>query len=76
MENAIKEVQRDLQIMYDRHTLIVREFTYMVRRLNLNVTAEGAWKDFLGKGSTSGGGYICHCIFPGKEERRRQYSDH
>ena len=37
MENAIKEVQRDLQIMYDRHTLIVREFTYMVRQLNLNV---------------------------------------
>ena len=46
MENAIKEVQRDLQIMYDRHALIVREFTYMVRQLNLNVTAEAAWKDF------------------------------
>ena len=49
MENAIKEVQRDLQIMYDRHTLIVREFTYMVRQLNLNVTAEAAWKDFAAR---------------------------
>ena len=49
MENAIKEVQRDLQIMYDRHTLIVREFTHMVRQLNLNVTAEAAWKDFAAR---------------------------
>ena len=49
MENAIKEVQKDLQIMYDRHTLIVREFTYMVRQLNLNVTAEAAWKDFAAR---------------------------
>ena len=49
MENAIKEVQRDLQIMYDRHALIVREFTYMVRQLNLNVTAEAAWKDFAAR---------------------------
>lgn len=76
MENAIKEVQRDLQIMYDRHTLIVREFTYMVRQLNLNVTAEAAWKDFAARVALPEVGYICHCIFSGKEKRRRQYSDH
>ena len=49
MENAIKEVQRDLQIRYDKKTLIVREFTYMARQLNLNVTAEIAWKDFAAR---------------------------
>ena len=49
MENAIKEVQRDLQIMYDKKTLVVREFTYMARQLNLNVTAEIAWKDFAAR---------------------------
>lgn len=49
MENAIKEVQRDLQIMYNKDTLIVREFTFMVRQLNLNVTAETAWKDFAAR---------------------------
>lgn len=49
MENAIKEVQRDLQIMYEKKTLIVREFTYMARQLNLNVTAEIAWKDFAAR---------------------------
>lgn len=46
MENAVKEVQRDLQMMYRPDTVIVREFTYMVRQLNLNVTAEQAWKEF------------------------------
>lgn len=46
MENAVKEVQRDLQVMYKKETVIVREFTYMVRQLNLNVTAEQVWRDF------------------------------
>lgn len=46
MENAIKEVQKDIQMMYKPDAVIVREFTYMVRQLNLNVTAEQAWKEF------------------------------
>ena len=46
MENAIKEVQKDLQIMYDKDTVIVREFTYMVTQLNLNVNAEIVWEEF------------------------------
>lgn len=46
MENAVKEVQRDLQIMYTSDTVIVREFTYMVRQLNLNVAVEQVWRDF------------------------------
>lgn len=49
MENSVKEVQRDLQIMYDQETVIVREFTYMVRQLNLNVPAEQVWKEFAGR---------------------------
>lgn len=49
MENAVREVQRDLQVMYSKETVIVREFTYMVRQMNLNVTAEQAWKEFAGK---------------------------
>lgn len=49
MENAVKEVQRDLQIMYTQETAIVREFTYMVRQLNLNVAAEQVWKEFAGR---------------------------
>lgn len=49
MENAVKEVYKDLQIMYKKDTVIVREFTYMVRQLNLNITAEQAWKEFAGR---------------------------
>lgn len=46
MENATKEVHRDLLVMYEKDALIVQEFTYMVRQLNLNITAEHAWKEF------------------------------
>lgn len=49
MENAVKEVQRDLQIMYAPKTAIVKEFTYMVRQLNLNVSVEQVWKEFAGR---------------------------
>lgn len=45
MENAVKEVLSDLRVMYSEQSLICREFTYMVRQLNLNVTAEQAWRD-------------------------------
>lgn len=46
MENAVKEVQRDLQGMYRKDCVIVQEFTYMVRQMKLNVTAEQAWREF------------------------------
>ena len=46
MENAIKEVQKDLQVMYKNDTVIVREFSYMVSQLNLNVNVELVWEEF------------------------------
>lgn len=46
MENAIKEVRRDLLLMYKKNSLIVREFTYMTRQLGLNITAEQVWLEF------------------------------
>lgn len=46
MENAVKEVQKELLLMYQSTDMIVKEFTYMCRKLNLNVTAEEVWKDF------------------------------
>lgn len=45
MENAVKEVSREMQVMYPDKALIVREFTYMSRQLNLNMTAEQVWKE-------------------------------
>ncbi len=49
MENAVKEVQHDLQAMYRKDSVIVREFTYMVRQMNVNVTAEQAWREFAAR---------------------------
>lgn len=46
MENGIKEVHRELKLLYPENAAIVREFTYMARQLNLNITAETAWMEF------------------------------
>lgn len=46
MENAIKETKRELLLLYKGSDAIVKEFTYMARQLNLNVTAEQVWRDF------------------------------
>lgn len=45
MENAVKEVGREMQVMYPAKALIVREFIYMSRQLNINMTAEQVWKE-------------------------------
>ena len=46
MENAIKETKRELLVLYKNSDAIVKEFTYMSRQLNLNVTVEQVWRDF------------------------------
>lgn len=49
MENSIKETKRDLLMLYKNSDAIVKEFTYMSRQLNLNVTVEQVWKDFASR---------------------------
>ena len=49
MENAIKETKRELLLLYKSSDAIVKEFTYMSRQLNLNVTVEQVWRDFAGR---------------------------
>lgn len=46
MENAIKETKRELLMLYKSSDVIVKEFTYMARQLNLNVTVEQVWRNF------------------------------
>ncbi len=46
MENAVKEVHKELQHLYAGKELIVREYNHMVYQMNLNVTAERAWQNF------------------------------
>lgn len=40
VENSIREAQKELEILYKKEDPILREFRYMVRRLDMNVTAE------------------------------------
>lgn len=45
MENAIKETKKELLLLYKSSDMVVKEFTYMSRQLNLNVTVEQVWKN-------------------------------
>lgn len=45
LENAMREVKKELKLMYPGETMIVREFSIMIRQIELNMTAEQAWHD-------------------------------
>lgn len=49
IENAMKEVQRELKMLYQKENHIIQEFTYMVHQLNLNITTEQVWRDFANR---------------------------
>ena len=44
VENALREVMKDLKGIYKKDALILRELTYMTRQLQMNVTAETAFE--------------------------------
>ncbi len=46
VENAMREAVKDLRGIYKRDDTILREFSYMIRQLQMNVTAETVLKDF------------------------------
>ena len=46
LENALKEAEKELEILYDTQTRIIREFKYMQRQLELNFTVEKILQDF------------------------------
>ena len=46
VENAMREALKDLQVIYKKDELIVREFRYMVRQLDVNVTMEKVLQEF------------------------------
>lgn len=45
MENAMREASRDLALMYSEKDIILQEFEYMVRKLDLKVPVETLIKD-------------------------------
>ena len=49
VENALREAVKDLQAIYKKEDVIVKELTYMIRQLQMNVTAENALKEFAAR---------------------------
>lgn len=45
-ENALKETVKDLALIYKKDVRIMREYTYMLHQLNMNVPLEQIWKEF------------------------------
>ncbi len=45
LENSVREAQKDLALMYSKEDLILREFDYMTRRMELNVPVEKLLQD-------------------------------
>lgn len=46
VENAMRETVKDLKEIYKKGDMIVREFSYMIRQLQMNVPAEAVFKNF------------------------------
>lgn len=46
VENAMREVVKDLCQLYRKDDIILREFSYMIRQLQMNMPAEMVLKDF------------------------------
>lgn len=49
VENAIRETYKDMRLLYDDQTRIMKEFSYMVHQLNMNITIEQILQEFAGR---------------------------
>ena len=46
VENAIREARKELEILYKKEEPVLREFRYMIRQLDMNLTAESVLLEF------------------------------
>ncbi len=76
VENAIREVSRELVPMYDKDTRIRREYDRMAHQLDMKIPAVSVLEAFCRENRTGGCRRLCECICSCKEKRRRQYYDH
>lgn len=49
VENSFREAYRDLEVLYGRDRLIVREFGFMIHQLEMNETVEKILEDFAAR---------------------------
>lgn len=46
IENAVREVQKEMATLYGKEAFITKEFSYLIRQLEMNIPVEQAWKTF------------------------------
>lgn len=49
VENAMRETYKDLRLVYDDRTRIMKEFAYMIHQLNMNITIEQILQEFAAR---------------------------
>lgn len=49
LENAMKEAKKDLDILYDKESMIQKEFNYMLRQLYLQIPMEQVLEEWAGR---------------------------
>jgi len=49
VENALREAYKELSQMYRKNETILRELSYIIRQLQMNVTAESALQEFAAR---------------------------
>ena len=49
VENALKEAAKDLQSIYKEDEMILRELSFMLRQMQMNVTAEQIFQELAGR---------------------------
>ena len=49
LENAMKEAKKDLDVLYDKESMIQKEFNYMLRQLYLQIPMEQVLEDWAGR---------------------------
>ena len=49
VENAIRSIPKEMKLLFGNDAVIIREFSYMIRQLEMNVTAERALREFAGR---------------------------
>ena len=49
VENALREACKDLKAMYRKDEIILRELSFMIRQIQMNVTAEAAFQEFAAR---------------------------
>lgn len=45
-ENALEEACKDLQQIYEEKSMIIREFTYIINQIRMNIAVEKAFEEF------------------------------